>query len=190
MEGKKYRILMADPPWRFKSWSGRGGGKGAVQHYDCMDLDALERLPVADWAAPDCALFLWVVQSMLPEALQLIGVWGFEFKTVAYAWVKIKGGQPRLYYEQGDAGMGMGYHTRAGFEQCWLATRGKGYSRISKGEPQVIFAPRREHSRKPDEIAESIVRLCGDLPRLEMFARTRRPGWAVFGNETDKFDAA
>jgi N6-adenosine-specific RNA methylase IME4 len=74
-------------------------------------------------------------------------------------------------------------------EQCWLATRGRGYERLSRGEAQVVFAPVREHSRKPDEIAESIVRLTGLGPRLEMFARTRRPGWDVFGNETERFGA-
>lgn len=189
MIGGGYRVIYADPPWSFKAWSHRGEDRGAIQHYSCMSLEEIAALPVSDWAAEDAALFLWVVQPMLPEAMQLIGAWHFEFKSVAFAWVKTNGKQDRLFYAGGDVRMGLGYHTRAGFEQCWLATRGKGYQRLSKGEPQVVFAPRREHSRKPDEIADSIVRLVGDVPRLEMFARTRRPGWDVYGNETGKFNA-
>ncbi len=188
----RYRVILADPPWRFAAWSHRGEDRGAVQHYDCMDMAALQALPVAQASARDAALFLWVVQPMLPEALALIDAWGFTFKTVAFCWVKIKGvaeraGQERLFYAGEDVRMGLGYHTRSGMEQCWLATRGKGYDRISQGEAQVVFAPLREHSRKPEEIAEAILRLTGDVPRLEMFARTSRPGWDAFGDQVDKF---
>ncbi len=189
-----FKLIYADPPWSFATWSHRGQGKGASQHYDVMTLDDIAALPVAEVAAQDAALFLWVVQPMLPEALRLIEAWGFTFKTVAYCWVKIKGvaernGQDRLFYAGEDVRLGLGYHTRSGMEQCWLATRGKGYDRLAQGEAQVVFSPLREHSRKPDEIAESIVRLTGEVPRLEMFARTARPGWEVFGNQTDKFGA-
>jgi N6-adenosine-specific RNA methylase IME4 len=152
-----------------------------------MPIVDIAALPVADWAAPDCALFMWVYQPMLREAFTLFDSWGFTFKTVAYVWFKISGGQDRLFYGSEDVVKGLGYHTRAGTEQVWLATRGKGYERISMGEGQAIFAPRREHSRKPDQVAESIVRLAGDLPRLEMFARSPRKGWDVWGNETEKF---
>lgn len=184
-----YRVLYADPPWLFHAWSQRGEDRGAVQHYGCMDLDAIKALPVGDVAAADAALFLWVVQPMLPEALSLIAAWGFTFKTVGYYWIKIKGGQDRLFYAGDDVKKGLGYHTRAGAEQCWIATRGRGYERLSQGEAQVVFSPLRQHSRKPDEIAESIVRLTGDVPKLELFARTRRPGWDAAGNEVEKFKA-
>lgn len=188
----RYSIVYADPPWKFAAWSGRGEGKGAVQHYDCMSLEEICSLPVKDWLDDDAALFLWVVQPMLPEAIRLVESWGFEFKTVAFAWVKLKGDQrqDRLFYAGDDVRMGMGYHTRSGMEQCWLATRGKGYTRLTKGEAQVVFEPIREHSRKPDCIADAIVRLVGDVPRLEMFARTKRPGWAAWGLETEKFAEA
>jgi N6-adenosine-specific RNA methylase IME4 len=190
-----YRVLYADPPWAFKAWSHRGEDRGAVQHYGCMDMDGLcaltvDGVPVGDLAGKDAALFLWVVQPMLPEAMRLIEAWGFTFKTVAFIWIKIKGGQDRLFYAGEDVRKGLGYHTRAGSEQCWLATRGKGYERLAKGEPQVVFSPLREHSRKPDEIADSITRLTGDVPRLELFARTTRPGWGAFGNQTDRFGGA
>jgi N6-adenosine-specific RNA methylase IME4 len=189
-----FSVIYADPAWSFATWSHRGQGKGASQHYDVMDLAAMAALPVAACAADDAALFMWVVQPMLPEALRLIEAWGFTFKTVAYVWIKIKGvaerqGQDRLFYAGEDVRLGLGYHTRSGAEQCWLATRGKGYDRLSQSEAQVVFAPLREHSRKPDDIADSIVRLTGDVPRLEMFARTERPGWSVWGNESTKFGA-
>lgn len=186
----RYSVIYADPPWRFKTWSEAGKDRAPEQHYDTMDIAEIAKLPVSKWAADDAALFLWPYQPMLKDAFTLIEAWGFTFKTVAYFWVKITGRQDRLFYANEDVRKGLGYHTRAGAEQCWLATRGDGYERISKGEGQVIFAPVREHSRKPDEIAESIVRLTGDVPRLEMFARTKRPGWDVFGNETEKFAEA
>jgi N6-adenosine-specific RNA methylase IME4 len=187
-----YSVIYADPPWSYQTWSHRGQGKGASQHYATMDAAALRALPVADMAAKDAALFLWVVQPQLPEAMALIEAWGFTFKTVAFVWCKIKAGgkggvQDRLFYGAEDVRKGLGYHTRSGAEQCWLATRGKGYRRISMGEAQVVFSPLREHSRKPDEIADSIVRLTGDAPRIEMFARTKRPGWDAWGNQVDRF---
>jgi N6-adenosine-specific RNA methylase IME4 len=184
------RVIYADPPWTFSTWSKRGEDRSPVQHYACMSLGDICGLPVRDVAAADCALFMWVVQPMLPQALTVIDAWGFTFKTVAFAWVKTKGAQRFLFQSPEDVRMGMGYHTRSGFEQCWLATRGKGYRRQVMDQPQVVFAPVREHSRKPDEIADAIVRLVGDVPRLEMFARTRRPGWEVFGNQTEKFATA
>lgn len=194
-----YRCAYIDPPWAFNTWSGRGKGKGAEQHYDTMSLAELMALPVPDLLAPDAAVFLWIVQSHADIVAPLMKAWGCKFKTVAYAWVKIKGAQPMLFVDQTATKKGMGYHTRAGFEQCWLATRGRGYSRLSKREPQVAFAldpnadpevytsPLREHSRKPDEIRESIERLVGNVPRVELFARTRFAGWDAWGKEIDKF---
>ncbi|MCC0035457.1 MAG: adenine methyltransferase [Hoeflea sp.] len=184
-----FNVIYADPPWRFESWSTDGEGRSATQHYDCMNLDAIAALPVSDIAAKDAALFLWVIQPMLPEALKLIEAWGFTYKTVAFGWVKIKG-EPRqqfLFADSGSVRKGMGYHTRAGMEQCWLATRGRGYERLTKGEAQVHLEGLREHSRKPDHFADAITRLTGDVPRLEMFARTTRPRWSVWGNQVDKF---
>jgi N6-adenosine-specific RNA methylase IME4 len=86
--------------------------------------------------------------------------------------------------------MGMGYHTRSGSEQCWLALRGKGYRRQNRAVEQIVFAPVREHSRKPDEVAARIDRLVGDVPRIELFARAQRAGWAAFGSEVGKFGGA
>lgn len=187
----KYRVVYADPPWSFETWSHRGQGKGASQHYATQDLDWLKKLPVGELAAADAALFLWVVQPLLPEALELIGAWGFKYKTVGYVWVKTKDEPGSMLFwdeawDQSATRLGLGYHTRSGAEQCWIATRGKGYERLSKGEPQVVHAGLREHSRKPDSIADSIVRLA-EGPRVELFARQQRAGFDPWGNQIDKF---
>jgi N6-adenosine-specific RNA methylase IME4 len=188
----RYRVVYADPPWAFETWSHRGQGKGASQHYATQGLDWLKSLPISDLAAPNAALFLWVVQPLFPQALDLIRAWGFEYKTVGYIWIKCKTPPGEMLFwdeafAQGLARKGLGYHTRSGSEQCWIATRGKGYERLSKGEAQVVHAPLRAHSQKPDEIADSICRLAKG-PRAELFARTTRPGFDAWGNETTKFD--
>jgi hypothetical protein len=82
-------------PQSFRNWSAKGTGRNAVSHYDCLDFDALAQLPVADVAADDCALFLWATDPLLPRALELIGAWGFEYKTVAFYWVKLNSAAKR-----------------------------------------------------------------------------------------------
>jgi len=181
-----FRVCYADPPWRFHAWSHRGEKKGACQHYQTRALDEICTLPVAELMAPDAALFLWVVQPMLPEAVQVLRAWGFEYRTVAFVWNKM----PASWTETSGRvrpRLGLGYHTRSGAEQCWLAIRGRGYERQCKGVEQVIHAPLRAHSQKPDEIVERIERLVGDVPRIELFARTHRPNWSAWGDELDKF---
>lgn len=184
-----YRVLYVDPPWQFHAWSHRGEGKGACQHYDVMNLATLKAMPVGDLALPDAALFLWVVQPMLPEAMSVIESWGFAFKTVAFCWVKMPARwDPRQFsFVPNKPKQGLGYHTRSGMEQCWLAIRGKGYKRQSQNVQQVLHSPIREHSRKPDEFAQRIEQLVGDVPRIELFARSRRPGWDAWGREVEKF---
>lgn len=170
----KYGCIVADPPWSFETFCGKRTTphRGAQEHYTTMQLSGLQLLPVADWADSNCALFMWVVDSHLDEALALGKWWGFEFKTCAFVWSKGR--------------IGMGYWTRKQTEQCWLFTKGKP-ARKDKGVRQVIDAPRREHSRKPDEVYGRVEALV-DGPYLEMFARQRRPGWDAWGNEVEKFD--
>jgi N6-adenosine-specific RNA methylase IME4 len=186
-----FTVVLADPPWNFAAWSHRGEGKGASQHYGTMTIKDICALPVSSIAADNAALFLWVVQPMLPEAMTVIESWGFKFRTVAFCWVKM----PALWESDQFSfaprikpRLGLGYHTRSGMEQCWLAIRGKGYKRVQQGVEQVLHSPIREHSRKPDEIADRIVKLTGNVPRIELFARQSRPGWVTWGNETSKFD--
>lgn len=174
----KYKAIYADPPWRFKHYSTKGMGRSAQKHYDCLTLDKIKELPIDFCAAEDCVLFLWVTDPMLQEGLELIRSWGFEYKTVAFTWVKENTKSDSLF-------TGMGYWTRSNPEMCLLATRGKP-SRIAKDVRQVIVSKRREHSRKPDEVYERIERLVAG-PYLELFARQSNPGWDSWGNEIDKF---
>jgi len=187
LEKGVYQVILADPPWQFHAWSHRGKGRGASQHYKTMSAADIAQLPVQQLAADNAALFMWVVQPQLPEALALIEAWGFSYKTIAYCWVKIKGSQRPLFLDYSDFRIGLGYHTRAGMELCLLAVRGKGYRRQSQSEAQVFVSPIRQHSRKPDEIPESIIRLTGDVRRVELFARAKRVGWDSWGAEVGKF---
>lgn len=191
-----YNIIYCDPPWRFEVWSGEtavkarlnssGTNVSAGHHYDTMSADELSQIPVADWCADDAVLFMWICWPVLSQSLQLIEAWGFTYKTCAFSWMKAHARQIEMFRDDMDASMGMGYWTRANSEVCLLATRGKP-KRLNADVRQGVIEPRREHSRKPDCIPDRIVRLCGDLPRLEMFARTQRPGWDAWGNETTKF---
>lgn len=174
----EYGAIYADPPWHWRAHSDRGTGRGAVSHYDLMDLDAIKALEIP--AADDCALFLWAINSMLPQALEVVDAWGFTFKTVAFTWVKTNTKSDGYF-------TGMGYWTRCNPEQCLLATRGRP-KRLNRDVRQLMFAPRREHSRKPDEIRTSIERLVPG-PYLELFARESAPGWDVWGDQAGLFDA-
>lgn len=196
-----FACILADPPWRFVTYSAKGRGRcpdgpvtraeqrenNPARHYQTMSLPDIAALPVLQSAAKDCYLFLWAIDSMLPQALDVGAAWGFKFKTVGFTWVKTrKEGSPRTRDDpDSDFPMGTGYHTRANPEQCLLFTRGHP-KRLSCGVRQLIIAPRREHSRKPDVQYERIEALCAG-PRLEMFARTERPGWTAWGNQTARF---
>lgn len=172
----KYRCILADPPWSFLTYSKKQTTphRCAEDHYKTMTHGELQALPVEQWAEKDCALFMWIVGSHIDVGINLAKCWGFQFKTDAFVWSKGK--------------IGMGYWTRKQTETCYLFTKGKP-ARLCKGVRQLITAPRREHSRKPDEQYERIESLVLG-PYLEMFARQRRPGWDVWGNETDKFTEA
>ena len=166
-----FGAILADPPWCFKNWSAKGEAKNAKRHYGTMSLQEMMQLTLP--AADHCALFMWVVDAHMPDAMKLIEAWGFAYQTCAFIWVK--------------PSIGMGYWSRKQAELCLLATRGKP-KRLSGGVRQIIEAPRREHSRKPDQIYERIEQLVGG-PYLEMFARQIWPGWQSWGAETDKFAA-
>lgn len=175
-----YQTILADPAWGFRTFGGADVTPHRTKddHYETMTHAELLALPVADIAGKDCALFLWVIDSHLKMALEVGEAWGFTYKTRAFTWLKMTAdfSKPRI---------GMGYWTRKESELCLLFTRGKP-PRLEKSVREVIIAPKREHSRKPDEQYELIERLVGG-PRLEMFARQRQPGWDAWGNETDKF---
>lgn len=179
MQPANYQIIYADPPWLYNDKC-NAGQRGAEFKYSCMGLDALCQLPVASLAAPNCVLFMWVTAPTLPDALTLGKAWGFRYKTKGFCWVKTN--------KDGSIYKGMGHYTRSNTEDCLIFTNGKLPARQDKGISQVIMAPRREHSRKPDEAHKRIEQLYGDLPRIELFARTQVPGWDAWGNQTTKFE--
>jgi N6-adenosine-specific RNA methylase IME4 len=181
-----YGALLLDPPWQFNCWADSDKAHGtANSHYPTMPVEEIAKLPVADLAVKDCALFLWVCWPNLVESLEVIRQWGFAYKTCAFAWMKADVSTINLFSDPVDAYMGLGYWTRANSEACLLATRGSP-KRLNADVRQGIIAPRREHSRKPEGIHQRIERLVSG-PYCEIFARQRRPGWDTFGNELDKF---
>jgi N6-adenosine-specific RNA methylase IME4 len=171
-----YSAIYADPPWSFATYSRKGKGRSAEAHYDCMGLDEIKAMRVPEWAADDCALFLWVTDPLLPRAFEIIEAWGFVYKTVAFTWVKTT-------RDGTGFPIGCGFWTRANPELCLMATRGRP-QRISRSVRQLIFAPRRAHSQKPEEAYDRIESLVPG-PYLELFARGRRPGWASWGLEVE-----
>lgn len=142
-----------------------------------MPLEDICALPVEDLAAENCALFLWVTFPKLLESFEVIKAWGFEYKTVAFVWIK----QTK---KSGGWFTGCGYWTRANAEICLFATKGKPV-RFSKAVHQLIVSPVEQHSKKPDETRDRIVKLMGDLPRIELFARQKTPSWDIWGNELE-----
>jgi N6-adenosine-specific RNA methylase IME4 len=176
-----YRVIYADPPWTFATYSRKGKGRSAEAHYDCMSLAEIKALPVAEWAADDCVLLMWTTDPLLEKAFDVIRAWGFTYKTVGFYWVKLNKSSPQLVYDKRSFFTGLGFWTRANPEPCLLATRGSPHRRRAD-VPKLIVSPRREHSRKPDEVYERIEALC-EGPYLEMFARSARPGWFPWGLE-------
>ena len=175
---KKYKVIYADPPWYFKSYSKKGEGRNATKHYECAGVDWITSLPIKSIADEHSTLIMWVTDPFLQEAFKVIEGWGFKYKTVAFTWVKQNKNNSNFF-------TGLGYWTRANPEMALLATKGKP-KRINKDVSQLVVSKRREHSRKPDEMYERIERLL-EGPYIELFARTKRPGWDSWGNQVDKF---
>jgi N6-adenosine-specific RNA methylase IME4 len=181
-----YKVIYADPPWTFATYSRKGKGRSPEAYYDCMTLADIRALPVSDWAADHCVLLLWTTDPLLEKAFEVIRAWGFTYKTVGFYWAKLR--KPEPLYNDRNFFTGLGFWTRANPELCLLATRGKPH-RCSANVRKLIVSPRREHSRKPDEVYERIEALC-EGPYLEMFARFSRsgfsrPGWDVWGDEAN-----
>jgi N6-adenosine-specific RNA methylase IME4 len=181
-----FGAILADPPWRFMTWSDFGNDR--APDYCTMSMDDIARLPIETLTLPDSVLFIWITWPLLDQALDIIRAWDFSYKSCAFCWIKADARQIELFRDDYDAQIGTGYWTRANSEVCLLATRGHP-QRLSADIRQAIIEPRREHSRKPDCIYGRIERLVAG-PYLELFARTRRPGWTSWGNELDKFGEA
>ena len=173
MPDKKYNIIYADPPWQYKVYAKKGKGRSAENHYHTMSIEEIRSLPVKKIAADDCILFLWVTFPCLPEGLSVMENWGFSYKTCGFNWVKRNRKADTFF-------LGLGFWTRSNSEICLLGTKGKP-KRVSKAVPQICDARIMEHSRKPDEIRSRIVNLCGDIPRIELFARQEWKGGIASG---------
>lgn len=170
---KKYSIIYADPPWKY---SDKGCSGAAEGHYSCMNLEDICGLPVNAISADNCVLFLWATYPMLKEALKVIDAWGFTYKSIAFQWLKVNKSGFGFFY-------GLGRWTRGNTEPCLLAVKGKP-KRLSKSVSQLIFSPVQEHSKKPDETRNRIIKLMGDgHSQIELFARQTTEGWDAWGNE-------
>jgi N6-adenosine-specific RNA methylase IME4 len=186
--GKKFSTIYTDPPWTFEVYSGKGKERSAERHYDTMSLDAIAALPIAAFSAEDCALFMWAVWPELPGALKVIERWGFQYKTVAFVWVKTLNSGSHITVDGDGLHWGMGYWTRANTEVCLLATKGSP-TRLAMDVHQVVLAPKGEHSAKPEEVRRRIERLVPG-PRLELFGRAEVENWFVWGNQVPFREAA
>jgi len=187
---KKYNIIYADPPWRYRKSGGIKSARGlAKKYYNTMDIEDIESLPVQDISDCNCYLFLWVTAPHIQEGLNVLSAWGFKFFTIAFTWIKMNKVANTLFW-------GMGNTTRANPEYVLLGRKGK-LERKARDVHSVLMSKIQKHSKKPYEIRNRIVNLYGDLPRIELFARVpffhlfdikstevdSFRGWDIWGNE-------
>jgi N6-adenosine-specific RNA methylase IME4 len=180
--GKRYRTILADPPWRFTNRT----GKIAPEHrrlsrYGTMSVEDICRLPVETAADEQAHLYLWVPNALLPEGLAVMKAWGFTYKS-NIVWHKIR-------KDGGSDGRGVGFYFRNVTELVLFGIRGKNNRTLPPGRRQVnlVSSRKREHSRKPDELYE-VVEACSPSPRLELFARSCRPEWVCWGDQAEVYD--
>jgi N6-adenosine-specific RNA methylase IME4 len=171
-----FGAVIVDPPWPFEAFSAKGLGRSAVRHYGVMVHADIRSMPIASLCLPDAAIACWVPQHLVHIAIEVLAAWGFNFKT-AGAWAK-RSRTGRCW------AFGCGKILRSAAEFFIVGTRG--HPRVlSHGERNLIIAPVREHSRKPDELHAMIERLYAG-PYCELFARRHYPGWNCWGDELAK----
>lgn len=161
---KKYSTIMADPPWNIN----QQGKRGAASHYDLMTLEDIKNMPVADLCEDNAHLWLWVTNGLIPQGIEVMKAWGFEYRSI-FTWIK-----PRL---------GLGNYLRNASETVLFGTRGKAPIQF-KAQPNWLFAPLQDHSHKPEE-QYAIIERCSSGPYLELFARRSQPGWDAWGNQIE-----
>jgi len=170
---KKYSVIYADPPWTFQN-------KYTVEkrpfNYNTMTLQQIKNLSVTSICKEDALLFIWTTDAHIPSCLEIINAWGFNYSTIAFVWHKLtKAGKEHVVF---------GRWNLKSCELCLLGTKGHpSYLRLFGDVRQFIEAPIRRHSQKPNEIADRISYMTGYVPRIELFARDKKPGWDVWGNE-------
>lgn len=181
-----FNIIYADPPWAYTFPGTRIKRKA---DYLTMNTWEIGRLHIEKLAADDCTLFMWGTWPKIPDALEVMRAWGFEYKTVGFLWVKANptentGQMCFIPQTKLNDFMGMGMWTRSNTEFCLIGVRGKP-KRQSASVKQVVYSPLLRHSEKPGEVRDLIVELMGDIPRIELFARKKTAGWAAWGNEIE-----
>jgi N6-adenosine-specific RNA methylase IME4 len=164
----RFPVIYADPPWRYEF--AESESRAIENQYPTMSLDEIRALDVAGMSTDDAILFMWATSPKLAEAMSVVEAWGFTYRSSA-VWVK-----PQL---------GMGYYFRQQHELLLVATRGDMPAPAPADRPRsVVTADRLEHSAKPAEFAEAIERMYPTLPKIELFCRSPRDGWAVWGNQS------
>lgn len=177
--GGRYSTILADPPWRFTNRT----GKMAPEHrrlsrYGTMTTDEIAALPVADLTAEPAHCYLWVPNALLPEGLAVLAAWGFRYKT-NLIWHKTR-------KDGGSDGRGVGFYFRNVTEMVLFGVRGPNARTLAPARRQVnlIASPKREHSRKPEDLY-ALIEACSPGPYLELFARGTRPGWTCWGDQAE-----
>ena len=176
---RKYRVIYADPAWKFVNRNTGGSMTSSAENkYTVTSVADMAALPVVELADEHCLLVMWWVGAMPQEAIDLCRAWGFRLVNMnGFVWRKLtKANRIPVF--------GMGFATRAGSESALIGVRGKlGQLIKDKGVRAVIEAPVGRHSQKPHKFREAIERLCGDVPRVELFARDAADGWDCWGNQ-------
>lgn len=176
---RKYTLIYADPPWTYRD-KANDGERGAGHKYQTMSISDICRLPIWDLAAESCLLAMWWVPTQPAEALKVMDAWGFRLMTMkGFTWHKTN-------KHKGNSAIGMGHMTRANSEDCLFAVKGKLPGRLDASICQHVTAPRMEHSAKPSQFRDLLVRLLGEVPRCELFSRDSVPGWDMWGNQCDR----
>jgi N6-adenosine-specific RNA methylase IME4 len=183
---RTYDVVLADPPWSY--YGQQDKWTAAAKFYATAGDEAIAALPVPDVLAKAGVLFLWATSPRLDAAMACLSAWGLHYRGIAFVWVKTRAdGRPI-----GAQGIrpSIVKPTAEYVIAASRVARGRPMKLADEGVPNVILAPRREHSRKPAEVQAMIERLYPDASRLELFARATRPGWDAWGNEVGRLDAA
>lgn len=171
----KFDILYVDAPWSYRGLVQTGGQKGkycsgAHRYYPTMSLDNLKALDIRSVCKRDCLIFMWATGPNLDQAIELMGAWGFRYATVGFVWEK-KATNPGAY-------------TMSSVELCLIGKRGNiPKPRGARNVRQFVAELRTSHSTKPEEVRKRIEEMFPSQQKLELFARKRTEGWAVWGNE-------
>ena len=182
VNGRKFHTVLADPPWRFTNRTGKMAPEHSrLNRYSTMELPEIKALPVAKIVKEPAHLYLWVPNALLPDGIEVLRAWGFEYKS-NIVWHKIR-------KDGGSDGRGVGFYFRNVTELVLFGVRGKNARTLAPGRSQVnlVASRKREHSRKPDELYD-VIETCSRGPYIELFPRETREGWLGWGNEAEDYE--